>query len=171
MVLKSKNVTYEGIVTIEETCTYTVNPENSTWTNLKQEAIVHAYPFGVAGKIEKFLAGKFIANAPLGREIMETAVSRVEVRNSLKERLDSLLNETRNIYLASEKHFDDLKEDLTKKFQAVETEVRQSFDESISTLYSEWNTKVKDVESLWQNHVLPSLNLNSTVPSAWTSKQ
>ena len=64
MKLKSCNLSYDNIVKIEETCIYTENKENPGWTDFKQEAEVHAYPFGVSNKIEKFLTSKFVRNAP-----------------------------------------------------------------------------------------------------------
>lgn len=77
MVLKSRNISFKNIVSIQEVCTYTESKDNPNWTNLIQEANVQAFPFGISSTIEKFLTEKFIANAEKGRLVMDDAINRV----------------------------------------------------------------------------------------------
>lgn len=96
MVLKSRNVSFRNIVSIEETCTYTTSPENPEWTQLEQKAKVTAFPYGVSGSIEKYLSDKFVTNAIKGQAIMENAILRVtsEAEGAYK----SFLQETEDAY-------------------------------------------------------------------------
>eukprot|EP01112_Ceratiomyxa_fruticulosa_P001835 TRINITY_DN11_c0_g1_i1.p2 TRINITY_DN11_c0_g1~~TRINITY_DN11_c0_g1_i1.p2 ORF type:complete len:182 (-),score=31.19 TRINITY_DN11_c0_g1_i1:102-647(-) len=77
MILKSRNLSFNNLLELEETCTYTPHTENPTWTHFKQEAKVTAFPFGIAGKMEAFCLQNFKKNAVKGRDIMEQAISLV----------------------------------------------------------------------------------------------
>mmetsp|Transcript_174 Transcript_174/g.597 ORF Transcript_174/g.597 Transcript_174/m.597 type:complete len:241 (-) Transcript_174:60-782(-) len=92
MVLQARNVTFQNIASIEETCTYTVSAHSAAHTNLVQEAKVTAFPFGVKGTIEKFLGDKFKSNAVAGRKIMDKAIERV--MDEYKEAYDKFRTET-----------------------------------------------------------------------------
>ncbi len=97
MVLKSRNVSFRSIVSIEETCTYTPSPDNpAEWTQFKQEATVTAFPFGVAGSIERYLSDKFVSNAIKGREIMDNAILRVT--SEAEGAFQNFMQETGEVY-------------------------------------------------------------------------
>ena len=132
MTLKSRNISYDSIVKIEESCVYTQNSANPTWTDLTQKAVVHAYPFGVSGKIENFLTGKFVRNAPLGREIMENTVKSVEEDNIFKSALrhldaDNILTNTFNSFIKETREF---AEDLEKRYNLCSEALGQKIDET-----------------------------------------
>jgi len=78
MVLKGKNLTFGNIISTEETCTYSVDPQNSNWTLFKQEFKVHAFPFGVSGPIENYSVQRFLENAEKGRAVMDQAIQRIQ---------------------------------------------------------------------------------------------
>jgi len=112
MILKSENVSYGNILSIKETCTYTQNNQDPNFTDYKQEIKCEAFPFGIAGTIEKFVGHKVTSNAEKGKLIMETAINKVKAEaeeiyqallqkkadstqhftDSLKEHDDFLLN-------------------------------------------------------------------------------
>lgn len=146
MTLRSQNISYQNVVKIEESCVYTVNSENPGWTDLKQEAIVHAYPFGVANSIEKFLANKFVTNAPIGRQIMENTVLRVEEDNILRKTCSMLMKETRDCAANFEKRFDTFKENLTLKVKETENELSEFYNDC-KRASSEWTKeRMNEVE-------------------------
>jgi hypothetical protein len=78
MTLASQNVTFDSLIKMEETCTYTIDKENENWTNLKQVAKATAYTFTLASTIENLIVSKFKTNAAQGREIMEAAIDLVQ---------------------------------------------------------------------------------------------
>ena len=96
MVLKSQNVSYRKIFSINEVCTYSVDKNNLNFTQLLQSAKVVAFPFGLASLIEKFSADKFRSNATQGRAIMDSAIARVVTES--KEAIDCLIRETEDIF-------------------------------------------------------------------------
>eukprot|EP01117_Protostelium_nocturnum_P011666 TRINITY_DN4245_c0_g1_i2.p1 TRINITY_DN4245_c0_g1~~TRINITY_DN4245_c0_g1_i2.p1 ORF type:complete len:166 (+),score=36.37 TRINITY_DN4245_c0_g1_i2:209-706(+) len=63
MILSSRNVTFEKIVRLDEICTYTIDPNNGQWTQMKQEAKVTAFPPFISHKIEEACVGTFKQNA------------------------------------------------------------------------------------------------------------
>eukprot|EP01103_Thecamoeba_quadrilineata_P014959 TRINITY_DN458_c0_g1_i2.p1 TRINITY_DN458_c0_g1~~TRINITY_DN458_c0_g1_i2.p1 ORF type:complete len:188 (-),score=23.71 TRINITY_DN458_c0_g1_i2:185-748(-) len=78
MVLKGRNLSFTNIISSEETCTYTLDPENQNWTMFKQEMKITAHPFGVGHKIESYAASTFQENSVKGREIMERAIEKIK---------------------------------------------------------------------------------------------
>eukprot|EP01103_Thecamoeba_quadrilineata_P005356 TRINITY_DN15172_c0_g1_i1.p1 TRINITY_DN15172_c0_g1~~TRINITY_DN15172_c0_g1_i1.p1 ORF type:complete len:180 (-),score=11.24 TRINITY_DN15172_c0_g1_i1:125-664(-) len=83
MVLKSRNLSFTNMIQSEETCTYTIDPENQQWTAFKQEMKVTAFPHGFASKIENYSATKFREYAGVGRSIMEAAIAKVRLEHGL----------------------------------------------------------------------------------------
>jgi len=86
MVLKSRNLVFRNIIESEETCTYTVDPQNPKWTSFKQEMKVIATPFAVSGTLEHYSVQKFLENAEKGRQIMEAAIERIKSETEQKIR-------------------------------------------------------------------------------------
>jgi hypothetical protein len=85
MTLQSKNITLDCLIKVEETCTYTIDSENSNWTHLKQIAKATAFTFPVANKVEEFIVNRFKHNAAQGREIMENAIELVKRERELAQ--------------------------------------------------------------------------------------
>jgi PRELI-like family len=78
MVLRTHNLSYRSLMDVEETCTYTVNAENSAHTDFQQDVSVRAFPFGIAGRMEHWSVDRFKQNAMKGRSVMEQAVELVK---------------------------------------------------------------------------------------------
>jgi len=98
MVLSTKNISFDNVMTIEEICTYTKHPENpDDWTQFKQEIKVTAFPYGFRSTLENFFMQKLTQNASKGRAIMEETILRIR-------------NETDVLKRAAEETFDDLRQ-------------------------------------------------------------
>lgn len=110
MVLQARNVTFQNVASIDETCTYTVSPLNKLHTHLEQEAKVTAFPFGVKGSIEKFLGDKFKTNAVAGRKIMDKAIERV--LDEYHEAYDKFRSETGDYLRTIRSETEELREKL-----------------------------------------------------------
>jgi len=160
MVLHSQNISFEKIVTIKESCIYTQNPDNPECTDFVQTATVHAYPFGVAGNIERFLCNKFVRNAPLGREIMETTVQSVKEDNVFKTAIDLIKKETLDCANQFEQRFDSFKDDLTEKVKETEKELSEFYIEC-KKAGTEWTAdRIEEIENFidekFDNIFIPS---------------
>ena len=147
MILSSRNISYDNVVTIEEQCVYTVNEENPAFTDLTQTALVHAYPYGVAGRIEKFLTGKFVANAPLGRTIMENTVKRVEYETHMNSIFSRYRPEPYSPHQSFEDRFDTFREDLNAKVKEAEVDLSH-FYTMCKRAGEQWTSeRVEELES------------------------
>ena len=73
MVMKSRNVTFSDLVAVDETCTYTPDPDNpTTKTKFVQDVCIHntGIPYMFASKVEKSMADQFKKTATKGRDAM-----------------------------------------------------------------------------------------------------
>ena len=73
MSLKSQNVTFGNLLTVEETCTYQPHPTDSNKTIFKQEVAVTAVGLNslVTGKAESTMLGVFQSTASKGKEVLD----------------------------------------------------------------------------------------------------
>jgi len=74
MVLKSVNITFSNLITVEETCTYAQHPENPNLTTFKQEACITANFSKFASKIENTMLDRFTTTARKGKETLEKVI-------------------------------------------------------------------------------------------------
>ncbi len=65
LVLRSSNVTGSSFLTVEETCSYAVHPDNPEWCVYRQEAKItaHVHMSWLAEKIETHLFDNMVAQA------------------------------------------------------------------------------------------------------------
>eukprot|EP00123_Amoebidium_parasiticum_P012796 comp21584_c0_seq1/m.30170 comp21584_c0_seq1/g.30170 ORF comp21584_c0_seq1/g.30170 comp21584_c0_seq1/m.30170 type:complete len:197 (-) comp21584_c0_seq1:409-999(-) len=71
MVLRSQNITLANLLTVEETCTYTVDPDDPNKTQFNQECCVTANFARFAHKAETAMVERFQSTALKGKETME----------------------------------------------------------------------------------------------------
>jgi hypothetical protein len=74
MVMKSVNITFSNLITIEETCTYSQHPDNPNLTSFKQEACITANLSRFASKVEGTMLDRFQSTARKGKETMEKVI-------------------------------------------------------------------------------------------------
>ena len=97
LVLKSTNLTYSHLLTVEETCTYEAleskdesseaPAESREWTKFTQEARISSFSAWnyLRDSLEDFSVNRFQANAHKGRAALENV-------------LNGLINDTRNLF-------------------------------------------------------------------------
>eukprot|EP01103_Thecamoeba_quadrilineata_P010597 TRINITY_DN2329_c0_g1_i1.p1 TRINITY_DN2329_c0_g1~~TRINITY_DN2329_c0_g1_i1.p1 ORF type:complete len:169 (+),score=19.73 TRINITY_DN2329_c0_g1_i1:222-728(+) len=76
MILKSKNLSFTSTIQSEEVCSYTIDPQNPNWTQLRQDMTVTAFPRGIRSRLESYSATKFREYAQYGQALMESAILR-----------------------------------------------------------------------------------------------
>lgn len=86
LVLKSTNLTYSHLLTVEETCTYEANSPND-YTKFTQEARIRSFSAWnyLRESLEDFSVNRFQANAHKGRAALENV-------------LHGLINDTKNLF-------------------------------------------------------------------------
>ncbi|GLD93662.1 hypothetical protein PINS_up002267 [Pythium insidiosum] len=71
LVLKSTNLSFRSIATVEETCVYSVHPENDALTQYKAEAKVTAFVPMLSKKLESFSVSRGADTAAKGIRAIE----------------------------------------------------------------------------------------------------
>ncbi|CAC5413128.1 PRELI domain containing protein 3B-like [Mytilus californianus] len=79
MTLKSKNLTWCNLVTIDEKLVYAPHPEDSSKTHLKQEAVVNIKGVPLSSYLENMITQNINNNAQKGREGLEWVVRKIKV--------------------------------------------------------------------------------------------
>lgn len=79
MTLKTKNLTFCNIVTIDEKLVYSPHPEDSTKTQLKQEAVVTIRGVPLSSYLEGMITQNINNNAHKGRQGMEWVIQKIKV--------------------------------------------------------------------------------------------
>ncbi|KAL9654660.1 hypothetical protein ABK040_006722 [Willaertia magna] len=79
LVMKSKNISYESLISVEETCRYTVDKENTEHTLFSQEAKISVPIWGLAArKVENLTLENFHKNAKKGLQAMEHICEKIK---------------------------------------------------------------------------------------------
>ncbi|XP_060925373.1 PRELI domain containing protein 3B [Limanda limanda] len=75
--LKSTNITFTNMISVDEKLTYKTHPEDSEKTILTQEAIISVKGVSLGSYLEGVMASTMSANAGKGREAMEWVIRRL----------------------------------------------------------------------------------------------
>ncbi|XP_063441425.1 PRELI domain containing protein 3B-like isoform X2 [Mytilus trossulus] len=79
MSIKSRNLTWCNLVTIDEKLVYATHPEDSSKTHLKQEAVVNIKGVPLSSYLENMITQNINNNAQKGREGLEWVVRKIKV--------------------------------------------------------------------------------------------
>ena len=80
MVLRSKNMTYSHLLTVEETCTYTEHEAETSTTRFTQQAVFSACGVSLASvqrKVEETCVNNFVRNAEKGRQGLDQVIDSI----------------------------------------------------------------------------------------------
>lgn len=94
--LRSRNLTFNSIVNVDEKLTYSIHPEDSRKTMLKQEAIITVQNVPVIDYLEKLMATNINANAQKGRQAIEFIIQKMnhitdDAANTMKSKFSEHL--------------------------------------------------------------------------------
>lgn len=94
IVLRSRNLTFCNLITVEETCRYEPLPGDPSRTSFRQEAAIRSVTgwAHIRNAIEEFCVSRFGANAVKGRLALEHAIEKIyaETREQVLETLHLL---------------------------------------------------------------------------------
>ncbi|OXB80992.1 UNVERIFIED_CONTAM: hypothetical protein H355_006075 [Colinus virginianus] len=72
------NINHARLMAVEERCVYRVNPENSSWTEVKREAWVSSSLFGVSRAVQEFGLARFKSNVTKSTKGFEYVLARMQ---------------------------------------------------------------------------------------------
>ncbi|XP_068197616.1 PRELI domain containing protein 3B-like [Antennarius striatus] len=75
--LKSTNISFTNLVSVDEKLTYKPHPQDPDKTVLTQEALISVKGISLSSYLESLMAGTISANAGKGREAMEWVIRRL----------------------------------------------------------------------------------------------
>lgn len=75
--LRSRNLTFNNIVHVDEKLTYSIHPEDDTKTLLKQEAQITIKNAPLIDYMENMMASKINSNAQIGRQAIEFVIQKM----------------------------------------------------------------------------------------------
>ena len=77
MTTVTKNLTYAGVMCLEETCTYRQSSENPEWTDFSTTATVTSGVYGWRSTIESWGVEKFKSTQARGKEALQNVITRI----------------------------------------------------------------------------------------------
>jgi len=77
MIVKSRNITGSSMMVVEETCVYSKDSENPSWTNYQQDAKITAFLPILSNKFENYSLNSFITGSEKGLQAIETLCEKI----------------------------------------------------------------------------------------------
>jgi hypothetical protein len=108
--LRSRNLTFNNIINVDEKLVYSIHPENSEKTILKQEAVITVQNVPLTDYLENTFVNTMTKNAQTGRQAIEFVIHQMnEISDDVNKISDKLANMTQqnidNILLNSANRF------------------------------------------------------------------
>jgi hypothetical protein len=94
--LRSRNLTFNNVINVDEKLVYTTHPDDSEKTMLKQEAIITVQNVPLIDYLENLFMNKMNTNAHTGRQAIEFIIHKMN--NITEDMNNNLTNATQTIY-------------------------------------------------------------------------
>lgn len=107
--LHSRNLTFDNVINVDEKLTYSIHPEDSDKTILKQEAVITVQNVPLTDYLENTFVSTMTKNAATGRQAIEFVIHQMnEISDDVNKITDNLANMTQknldSILMNSSKH-------------------------------------------------------------------
>ncbi|KAK7505760.1 hypothetical protein BaRGS_00003031 [Batillaria attramentaria] len=111
---------------------YTPHPEDSSKTQLRQEAVVNVYGIPLCSKMESIMTESISKNAGKGRQAMEWVIGKIKVE--AQELSTEAMKLSEELSTEARKHFDSVSTEAKKHWDSVLPHVKHTGTTSNSTL-------------------------------------
>lgn len=119
-ILRARNLTFCNVVTVDEVLEYSPHPQDSSKTQLKQEAVVNVYGVPLCSKMESIMTESISKNAGKGRQAMEWVIDKIKVEaQELSTEAMKLSEEAMKLSTEARKHFDSVSSEAKKHWDNV----------------------------------------------------
>jgi hypothetical protein len=107
--LRSRNLTFNSIINVDEKLVYSIHPEDAEKTILKQEAVITVQNVPLSDYLESTFVSTMTVNAQTGRKAIEYVINQMReinedvnkitdnLANDLQQNLANLANSTANL--------------------------------------------------------------------------
>lgn len=95
--LRSRNLTFDSIINVDEKLVYSIHPEDSEKTILKQEAVITVQNVPLTDYLENTFVKTMTVNAQTGRRAIEYVIQQMsEISDDVNKITDNIANITQN---------------------------------------------------------------------------
>eukprot|EP00002_Diphylleia_rotans_P005899 TRINITY_DN15127_c0_g1_i1.p1 TRINITY_DN15127_c0_g1~~TRINITY_DN15127_c0_g1_i1.p1 ORF type:complete len:171 (+),score=23.47 TRINITY_DN15127_c0_g1_i1:94-606(+) len=77
MTLETNNISFSGLMSVHEVCTYSPHPENEKWTIFRQTVTVKAFTYGVASAVEHWCINRYLETSQKGKDVIDSVCARL----------------------------------------------------------------------------------------------
>lgn len=92
--LRSRNLTFNSIINVDEKLVYSIHPEDSEKTILKQEAVITVQNVPLTDYLENTFVSTMTVNAQTGRKAIEYVIQQLgEINEDVNKMTDNLAND------------------------------------------------------------------------------
>jgi hypothetical protein len=97
LTLRSRNTTLNNIISIEEKLVYSVHPQDTSKTVLKQEALITVQNLPLVHYMENLLVSTIHSNAHKGRQAIEYIIHRMsDMKDEAEKSVEAIKNSAKN---------------------------------------------------------------------------
>ncbi|XP_028815757.1 PRELI domain containing 1a [Denticeps clupeoides] len=109
------NITHARLMSVEERCVYTVNPDNSNWTEIKREAWISSNLYGLSRAIQEFGLARFKTSVMKTMKGFEYVLAKLQGETPPRSLAETATEKAKVTALAAKEKAKDLASQAQKK--------------------------------------------------------
>ncbi|XP_030622217.1 PRELI domain containing 1a [Chanos chanos] len=109
------NITHARLMSVEERCLYTVNPDNNNWTEIKREAWISSSLYGLTRAIQEFGLARFKSSVTKTMKGFEYVLAKMQGETPSRTLAETATEKARETALAAKEKAKDLASQAHKK--------------------------------------------------------
>ncbi|XP_035017519.1 PRELI domain containing 1a isoform X2 [Hippoglossus stenolepis] len=109
------NITHARFMSVEERCEYRINPDNSSWTELKREAWISSNVYGLSRAIQEFGLARFKTSVTKTMKGFEYVLARMQGETPSRTLTETATERARETALAAKEKAKDFASQAQKK--------------------------------------------------------
>ncbi|XP_062331916.1 PRELI domain containing 1a [Osmerus eperlanus] len=115
MTTVSWNISHARLMSVEERCEYRINPENTSWTEIKREAWISSKVYGLSRAIQEFGLARFKTSSTKTMKGFEYVLGKMQGETPSKTLAETATERARETALAAKEKAKDLASQAQKK--------------------------------------------------------
>ncbi|XP_061783966.1 PRELI domain containing 1a [Nerophis lumbriciformis] len=109
------NITHARLMSVEERCEYSINPENGSWTEIKREAWISSKVYGLSRAVQEFGLASFKTRVTKTMKGFEYVLAKMQGETPSRSLAEAATERARETALAAKEKAKDLASHAKKK--------------------------------------------------------
>ncbi|XP_061901698.1 PRELI domain containing 1a [Entelurus aequoreus] len=109
------NITHARLMSVEERCEYSINPENGSWTEIKREAWISSKVYGLSRAVQEFGLARFKTSVNKTMKGFEYVLAKMQGETPSRSLAEAATERARETALAAKEKAKDLASHAQKK--------------------------------------------------------